>query len=147
MPKGSFVEHNPSASTLAGRRYRERHPDRVAITRNKNRKYNREYGWRYRDELRIEMLTYYGPMHQLRCSWADCSVTDPDMLVLDHVEDNGAEEKRSLGGSAGRGWNFYRLLKSKGFPAGYQTLCCNHNHKKEIIRSRNRRKTDYPFHK
>lgn len=112
------------------KRYKQRDPERW-------KQYNREYSWRLRDEVKVEVLSHYGPSGQLCCSAKDCHISDVDMLVLDHVLDNGAEEKRALGGgSGGRGWNFYRLLKRLGFPEGYQTLCCNHNHKKEILRSR-----------
>ena len=140
MPRGSFVSSGASASTLAGRRYRAKHPDRVLATRKTNTKYNREYGWRHRDKLKIEILACYGPAGKLGCSWEGCGVVDPDMLVLDHIADDGAAQKKALGPSNGRGWNFYRFLRRNGFPSGYQTLCCNHNHKKEILRSRSKRK-------
>jgi hypothetical protein len=111
--------------------------------KTKHPTYDQEYGWRRRDALRIEVLTHYGPAGLLFCSWQDCRVHDPDMLVLDHVEDNGASERKELGGSAGRGWNLYRRLKARNFPAGYQTLCCNHNHKKELLRARSHRKLTF----
>ena len=114
-------------------RYKRRDPERW-------KRYNREYSWRLRDELKLEVLIHYGPSSQLCCSAKDCHIGDVDMLVLDHVNDNGAAQKKELGGgSKGRGWNFYRLLKRLGFPEGYQTLCCNHNQKKEILRSRKQR--------
>jgi hypothetical protein len=58
------------------------------------------------------------------------------MLVLDHEQDNGAEERKA---GHGRGWSFYLFLKRNGYPSGYQTLCCNHNQKKEMVRARSRR--------
>lgn len=111
------------------KRYKERDPERW-------KKYNREYGWSLRDALRVEVLTHYSPSEILGCSWDGCEIHDSDMLVLDHIDDTGAAERKKLGGSNGRGWNFYRRLKRLRFPTGYQTLCCNHNHKKEILRSR-----------
>jgi len=43
------------------------------------------------------------------------------------VADNGAEERKSLGGQNFSGHRFYRWLKVQGWPEGYQTLCANCN--------------------
>ena len=120
----------------ARQRWCERHPDQVKETRLAWTQYNRRYSIARRVKTKLDVLSHYGPNGILRCSWSGCVIDDVDMLVLDHVNDNGAEEKRKLGGSNGRGHVFYQRLKSLGFPDGYQTLCCNHNHKKEILRSR-----------
>ena len=88
-----------------------------------------------RRRQKLQVLTQYGPRGELRCNWEGCEVRDPDMLVIDHVEDNGADEKRM--GIGRKGHELYRRLINENFPVGYQTLCCNHNHKKEILRSRN----------
>lgn len=102
--------------------------------------------WRlkYRDSMRrsvlkrkaaekIEAFRRYGPNQEIRCSWPGCDVTDPDMLALDHIQDDGAAERKSYHLT---GWEMYRSLKKRGYPDGYQTLCCNHNQKKEILRAR-----------
>jgi len=77
-------------------------------------------------------LAIHGPNGEVRCSWEDCTVTDPDMLTLDHVENDG-RERRSVG--EGRGNGLYRKA-SKGVIPGLQTLCANHNLKKELLRRR-----------
>jgi hypothetical protein len=56
------------------------------------------------------------------------------MLSIDHAENNGAEERRNNKSNAGI--TFYAKLKSLGFPVGYQTLCHNHQWKKELMRRR-----------
>jgi hypothetical protein len=62
-----------------------------------------------------------------------CGEYDIDMLVLDHVNDNGAEERKLLSGSGkGLGSGLYRYLNKLGYPDGYQVLCSNHNLKKQI---------------
>ena len=81
-------------------------------------------------KLKDIILNHYG---NRKCSWPDCEVSDPDMLTLDHIEDNGAierKEKRRLGVVL-FGW----LIK-QNFPKGYQILCGNHQLKKELMRRR-----------
>ena len=45
-------------------------------------------------------------------------------LTIDHVNDDGAEERRKIGKTVGSG-TFYALLIKKGYPEGYQVLCWN----------------------
>lgn len=98
----------------------------------------RKTGWIYRENLRIDVLTQYSPNKKLGCSWDRCEVVDSDMLVLDHIKDDGGKQRKQLGFG---GWAFYSWLKLRQYPEGYQTLCCNHNHKKEMIRKRSTRKS------
>jgi len=117
-------------------RYVSRHPERIKARRLAGAAKLSLYCKRRREDIRVEVLTHYGPSGVLGCSWTGCFITDIDMLVLDHTDDTGAAERKALGGKNARGWNFYLYLIQLGFPVGYQTLCCNHNHKKELIRSR-----------
>ena len=55
---------------------------------------------------------------------ACCGETQPMFLSIDHVENNGAAERRS-GAYKGGGSAFYGWLKKQGFPPGYQVLCMN----------------------
>lgn len=59
------------------------------------------------------------------CSW--CGIDDPICLVLDHIENNGAEERRQF---KYQGASFYKWLRDRGYPKGYQVLCMNCNHGK-----------------
>jgi hypothetical protein len=88
-----------------------------------------------RDARKIEVLSHYGN-GKLCCVWPDCEVSDVDMLTIDHVNNNGAEHRRELG-TKGKANHLYRILKSSGYPEGYQTLCANHQLKKELVRKRN----------
>jgi len=80
----------------------------------------------YRVNLKLEVLTHYSPSGILRCSWSGCAVNDVDMLTLGHLDRN----------RRGTGIALYQALCTEGFPLGFQTLCCNHNQKKETMRSR-----------
>jgi|SRR6266852_7855488 len=88
----------------------------------------------YNLNIKIETLTHYGPNHTLRCSAEDCRVEDVDMLTLDHINDDGADDRKY--GIGYTGVALYGYLKRKGYPEGFQTLCCNHQSKKELIRRR-----------
>ena len=79
--------------------------------------------------IRQQVLGHYGAT----CVWPDCGITDPDMLSLDHVENDGAKERREIG----RGNTFYRFIIKNGYPDRYQVLCMNHQVKKRYMLLRN----------
>lgn len=89
--------------------------------REKNRERLRAIEAKRRSALKDEVLARYG----LCC--ARCGFDNKMALCIDHVDNNGSEERRALGGQNMAGWNFYRTLKSRGWPDGYQTLCANCN--------------------
>lgn len=83
-------------------------------------------------DRKVEVLTRYGRAGRCQCSWDGCDVVDPDMLSLDHINNDGAKEKRE--GRSGTG--LYLRVVRENFPKGFQTLCHNHQWKKEILRRR-----------
>jgi hypothetical protein len=89
--------------------------------------------------LKIEVLTFYGKGGHLKCCWKGCTESDPDCLQLDHINDDATTLRLPSGERMG-GSGMYKYLKSKNFPPGFQTLCCSHNQKKELINRRNRGK-------
>jgi hypothetical protein len=94
----------------------------------------RNYGRVFRAEAKVEVLSHYGKDGKLQCCWPECCVIDPDMLSLDHLDNNGAEHRRNNGNASGA--ILYRQLIREGFTEGYQTLCLNHQFKKELMRKR-----------
>jgi hypothetical protein len=89
--------------------------------------------------LKKEVLTRYGKRQKLQCCWRGCTIVDVDMLTLDHIADNGADHRSEITKGkyrGGGGINFYGWVKRHGFPVGFQTLCHNHQWKKEILRRR-----------
>lgn len=110
--------------------------ERLRHVNNPRREYRKKYREEHRLEkdiyysgLKIEVLKHYGPGGTLQCSVFDCGVCDPDMLVLDHINDDGSTERKLLGYP-----NIYSRLRKMEYPVGYQTLCSNHNLKKELLR-------------
>lgn len=93
---------------------------------------------RYR-KVKAEALAHYGPGGELRCSWPGCRENDLDVLTLDHINNDGCKERRRVGTSAygNRGCG---RLKKLGYPLGYQTLCANHQLKKELQRRTDERR-------
>lgn len=87
--------------------------------------WNRARGRDYWKALRHETIMAYGGY---RC--ACCGETEPMFLSLDHVNNDGASHRRSLGyGGNGKGASSRTLkwLKDNNFPEGFQVLCMNCN--------------------
>lgn len=75
------------------------------------------------------------------CRW--CGQGDIDVLVIDHIEDDGAQHRRENGGKCFSGERFYRWIIKNDYPPGFQVLCANCNLKKEVIRRRNTRELQH----
>ena len=89
----------------------------------------------YRENLKVEVLTHYGKDGKLQCCWEKCPVMDIDMLTLDHVKNDGSEHRKMIGKG---GSKTYIVVKREKFPPGFQTLCWNHQWKKEMSRIKSR---------
>ena len=85
----------------------------------------KEIGRRSKHNIKMEVLRAYGG----RC--VACGETDPDMLCIDHVNNDGTRQRMEAGISAS-GEPMYGWLKKNGYPAGFQVLCANHNTKKLV---------------
>ena len=79
--------------------------------------------------LKTKVLTHYSN-GKLRC--VKCGVNNINVLTLDHIDNNGSDDKLSRSGNG-----LYRKLKASSYPIGYQTLCMNCNMEKEIQRKTN----------
>jgi hypothetical protein len=61
---------------------------------------------------------------------ACCGEDEYVFLTIDHIENNGAQHKREIGGS---GNILYRWIIQAGFPSGFQVLCWNCNEAKRFL--------------
>jgi hypothetical protein len=88
--------------------------------------------WRNRDKylklgklktqkLKLEILVRYSGIKP-KC--ACCAEPQIEFLTIDHIENNGAAERKKL---RKLGISFYRWLKQNNFPKGYRVLCMNCN--------------------
>lgn len=103
--------------------------------RNYNKNRSKELQ-RMRDRricVKVEVLTHYSPDGVLGCCWEGCSVSDIDMLSLDHINNDGAKDRKANPTSS---TGAYFSIKNRKFPLGFQTLCWNHQWKKELTRAR-----------
>lgn len=57
---------------------------------------------------------------------ACCGETEPLFLSIDHVNNDGKEHRKQLGTLGGA--KFYKDLRERGWPEGFQVLCMNCNH-------------------
>ena len=134
-------------STEYGREYRERNKDNEEY-KEKRRTMNRDWiknnrerynasKYIYREKLKLEVLTHYSDLYEPCCH--HCAEMDIDVLVLDHINDDGAEERRNAKGTRSGGCNHYERYRKEGYPEGLQVLCANCNLKKEQERKRRNR--------
>lgn len=80
---------------------------------------------------KADVIAAYGG----KCQCSGCEVTEPKFLTIDHIFDDGAEERRRLFRESrtalkkiGSGHSFYCYLKRRGYPKDrYQLLCMNCN--------------------
>lgn len=89
--------------------------------------------------VKLEVVSYYGKNGKPQCCWEGCVVNDVDMLTIDHINNDGYKENPSQ--RAGMG--LYHKLRKENFPSGYQTLCSNHQLKKETLRRRSEGRREY----
>lgn len=124
MKKSRKAQDKSNILTSAWKRL---HPEKHSALNN---------GWHHRNKGRIkkECLTHYGKGGKLKCCWEGCSVHDIDLLTLDHIKNNGRED-RAKDSIKGGHHLYYRLMRLK-WPKGFQTLCWNHQWKKELMRQR-----------
>lgn len=86
------------------------------------------------DKRRKTSLAYYYRLQHAaieayggyRCAW--CGITEPLVLCIDHVNNDGREHRRQIGATGGH--KFYKWLRDNGYPEGFQVLCMNCNHAK-----------------
>lgn len=89
------------------------------------------YGVGYRERVKRQMVEAYGG----KC--IECGETDFIVLVLDHIDDDGAADRIKLRHAA-NGYKGYMRLRKLGWPKDrHQLLCHNCNFRKEYHRRRN----------
>src|SRR5579883_2780854 len=122
-------KENPDYFKNLMRRWRKKHPI-------KNRRIWKKSAKKHRKLIKHKVLKHYGKHGKLMCKWRGCCISDIDMLSIDHINDDGAKHRKSK--YKRRDWgriNLYETLVKKDFPEGYQTLCMNHQFKKQALKN------------
>lgn len=112
------------------RAHKQKAKDATYTWRKNNPNKQRQIRYRANQKLKVAALGAYSQTAQPSCS--RCGIDDLDVLCLDHINDNGKEDRKITG----MGSNFYNWLKQHNYPEGYQVLCRNCNYKKELERRR-----------
>lgn len=110
-----------SASAKKQREARAENPE-------KWREISRRHNFKHRDGYNVVKRAHHQKLREVifaayggflcKC----CSETEPTMLTIDHVNDDGSEHRREVGST-----NIYSWLVKNGFPEGFQVLCYNCN--------------------
>ena len=120
--KKSHVEERKASKRASYQRNKDKHRERSREWRRKNpekwRAMMQVSNRNRRDMLRCEMIKAYGG------ACACCGETEPLFLELDHVRNNGAEDRIVNGGGAKL---LGRLMKAHWPKEDYQLLCSNCN--------------------
>jgi len=88
----------------------------------------------WRERIKFEVFVHYSGSPP-KCAY--CGEEDIEVLCIDHIEDNGAEMRRTLKTHP----NIPYWLRKNNYPEGFQVLCANCNLRKE----RRRRKIEGEF--
>lgn len=112
-----WMEENKERRKKYMEKYRSRRNRLQQIWREKNK----EKVFQYQQKIRLEILNHYSKTPLPSC--ACCSERNIEFLTLDHIYNNGAEERKN--GLEGR--NLFYYLRKNNFPDGYQVLCMNCN--------------------
>lgn len=123
------------------KKYREKHKEKLSAQSKKWRNNNparvNKNKRKERENLKMEVLGRYSG-NKICC--AICGFDDTRALQIDHIDNNGAEERREvLGNRLCAGTTFYRWVRRQNYPEGYQVLCANCN----IIKLREFEKTKW----
>lgn len=123
-----YHAQNPGLKAKWNRDWIKNHPDEYNAAK-----------YLYRERQKRIVLTHYSVGSEPQC--ALCGFDDIDCLCLDHINNDGASDRRQrrVAGRGRTGVDMYTAVKRDGFPDGYQVLCANCNTKKELERKRQKR--------
>jgi len=108
--------------TLYQKIYRKNHPDKE---REKCKRWRLNHP-DYKQKLRLKVLIHYSgtPPH---CQCPKCNEREIKFLTIDHINNNGAEHRKTLNLKSRSSGDIYHWLIKNNFPEGFQVLCYNCN--------------------
>lgn len=104
-----YIEYYREERAIQAREWRKKNSVKIKETRRKKN-----------IELKISTFEAYGG-----ALCACCGEDHIEFLSIDHINGNGIQHRKEIGGSGGA--HIYRWLKKNDYPLGYQVLCFNCN--------------------
>jgi hypothetical protein len=111
---------------VRGRKTPEQKRETQKAWYKENREYADKNSTAWREQKRLEVIEFLGG----KCN--HCGIIDPIVLHIDHVNDDGAKERKQL--KRGYAGFLVKILNGKLPKDRYQLLCCNCNWRKEYFR-------------
>lgn len=100
-------------------RYYREHREEILSKRKKDPRIKESQRKHFR-KIKREVLSHYA--NPLKCACSECNETNLGFLTIDHILNNGAEERKRIKGNY-----LYYWLRKHNYPKGYQVLCYNCN--------------------
>ena len=85
----------------------------------------------YRVKIKLKVFTHYCKGKPI-CCIDDCNIDDIDMLALDHINDDGWNHRKEIGGKSG--FLIYDWAMKNNYPEIFRVMCWNHNIKKQMMK-------------
>ena len=114
----------------SSKHYWETHKEARIEYRRRNQKTDKYREWqklhKRKDKAKFKKLVYDHYGNKCAC----CGETEPLFLEIDHINNDGKNDKTS-GGNRRKGIPLWRKIVKDNFPNTFQILCCNCNKGKE----------------
>lgn len=124
-----YREKNPEKCREACRKWRKENPEIFSQSKRRwhgeNKQWRKEWLSRRRKQMKDAAFNAYGGYQCVHCK-----ESDPVVLTLDHVNNDGAQHRKNLGNKGGT--EFFEVLRRENYPSGFQVLCRNCNWRKHI---------------
>ena len=111
----------PKLTKMSEEDKRESHRISSAKLYNKDREHSLAIQKKSREKSKEIIINYYSKGKNC-CDC--CGETTKEFLTLDHINNDGTQERRKLNGG---GHHNYRFIIKNNFPPGYRIMCYNCN--------------------
>lgn len=119
-----WVQSHPEKFAEYQKKYRIENREKLSVYGKEYNKRRKEHYRELRRGIKKAALDAYGGV----C--ACCGEKQIEFLTIDHINDDGAEHRKSIWGKDSRsagGNRFYYWLRRNKYPSGFQVLCFNCN--------------------
>jgi hypothetical protein len=142
--------HCKICNVIIGKNYRENNREKLKIQKheyylknkdilvpkinkyiNENRDRHNAWTTAAKNKLKREVFSHYCGNNDPKCK--NCSITDLDILSIDHINGDGSKHREEIGLKGRGGYPIYRWIKKNNYPDMFQVLCFNCQYKKRSI--------------